>query len=98
MKHSGINSLAIITFCSIITMPLLAQIKLIESNYLENFNSLVKTGNSNILPTGWLLEESGTNANGLYTASNGTANSGDTYSFGVIDEEDRSLGCLQSGS
>ena len=37
-----------------------AQIKLIESNYLENFNSLVKTGNSNMLPTGWLLEESGT--------------------------------------
>ncbi|MDP4913240.1 MAG: Ig-like domain-containing protein [Saprospiraceae bacterium] len=98
MKHLGINSLAIITFCSLITLPLSAQIKLIGSNYLENFNTLVKTGNSNILPTGWLLEESGTNANGLYTASNGTANSGDTYSFGVIDEEDRSLGCLQSGS
>lgn len=98
MKYSGITSLAIITVCSLITMPLFAQIKLSESNYLENFNTLVKTGNSNILPTGWLLEESGTNANGLYTASNGTANSGDTYSFGVIDEEDRSLGCLQSGS
>ena len=98
MKHLGIKSLAIITFCSLITLPLSAQIKLIESNYLENFNTLVKTGNSNILPTGWLLEESGTNANGLYTASNGTANSGDTYSFGVIEEEDRSLGCLQSGS
>jgi hypothetical protein len=98
MKHLGINSLAIITFCSLITLPLSAQIKLSESNYLENFNTLVKTGNSNILPAGWLLEESGTNANGLYTASNGTANSGDTYSFGVIDEEDRSLGCLQSGS
>lgn len=98
MKHLGINSLAIITFCSLITMPLFAQIKLSESNYQENFNTLVKSGNSNFLPTGWLLEESGTNANGLYTASNGTANSGDTYSFGVIDGEDRSLGCLQSGS
>lgn len=98
MKYSGITSIAIFTFCYLITLPLLAQIKLSESNYLENFNTLVKTGNSNVLPAGWLLEESGTNANGLYTASNGTANSGDSYSFGVIDEEDRSLGCLQSGS
>ena len=98
MKYSGITFLAIFTFCSLIKVPLLAQIKLSESNYLENFNSLAKTGTSNTLPAGWLLEESGTNANGLYTASNGTANSGDSYSFGVIDEEDRSLGCLQSGS
>lgn len=98
MKYSGITSIAIFTFCSLITLPLLAQIKLSESNYLENFNSLAKTGNSNVLPAGWLLEESGTNANGLYTASNGTANSGDSYSFGMIDEDDRSMGCLQSGS
>ena len=80
MKYSGITFLAIFTFCSLIKVPLLAQIKLSESNYLENFNTLVKTGNSNVLPPGWLLEESGTNANGLYTASNGMANSGDTYS------------------
>ena len=98
MKYSGITSLAIFTFFSLITVPLLAQVKLSESNYLENFNTLVKTGNSNVLPAGWLLEESGTNANVLYTASNGTANSGDTYSFGSSDDDDRSFGCLQSGS
>ena len=85
----------LIFFCC---FSLMAQVKLVGSTYTENFNTLAKTGTSNVLPPGWLLEESGTNANGLYTASNGMANSGDTYSFGMIDEEDRSLGCLQSGS
>lgn len=88
-----INGLIFFCFFS-----LMAQVKLVGSTYTENFNTLAKTGNSNVLPAGWLIEESGTNANGLYTASNGTANSGDTYSFGIIDEEERSLGCLQSGS
>lgn len=85
----------LIFFCC---FSLIAQIKLAGPLYIENFNMLAKTGTSQVLPVGWLMEETGTNANNLYTASNGTPNSGDTYSFGSSDDDERSLGCLQSGS
>jgi len=85
----------LIFFCSFSVM---AQVKLGGSTYSENFNTLAKSGNSNVLPDGWLMEEMGTNANNLYSASNGNPNAGDTYSFGATDDDERSLGCLQSGS
>lgn len=75
-----------------------AQVSLSGAAYTENFNSLAKTGTGTALPSGWLIAESGTNANANYTASNGALNSGDTYSFGANDADDRAFGGLRSGS
>ena len=51
--------------------------------FTQDFNSLALTGTSSTLPTGWAMAESGTNANATYTASTGSLNSGDTYSYGA---------------
>lgn len=68
------------------------------SAYTQNFDSLALTGTSSILPEGWVLLESGNNANALYTAGTGSGNGGDTYSFGAASSTERALGGLQSGS
>ncbi len=62
----------------------------------QDFNSLVSSGTSSVLPSGWYLSESGSNANITYTAGTGSGNSGDSYSFG--SSSDRALGGLRSGS
>lgn len=63
---------------------------------VQNFNTLAASGSSATLPDGWYLAESGGNANTTYTASNGAAPAGDTYSYGA--NSDRALGMLRSGS
>jgi uncharacterized repeat protein (TIGR01451 family) len=70
----------------------------IGAAYTQNFNALAGTGTSGAVPEGWAFSESGTNANTTYTAGNGTATSGDTYSFGASGDSDRAFGGLQSGS
>ena len=75
-----------------------AQVALTATPYTQNFNTLVKTGTASTLPAGWLLLETGTNANATYTAGTGSSNSGDTYSFGIDAADDRALGTVQSGS
>jgi predicted extracellular nuclease len=67
-------------------------------SYSENFDTLVGTGISTILPAEWILAESGTNANAIYTAGTGSGNAGDTYSFGTAGSTERALGGLLSGS
>ena len=64
--------------------------------YTQNFNTLATSGTSDVLPPGWSLSETGTNANALYAAGDGTSNAGDTYSFGM--GSDRAFGTVQSGS
>jgi ELWxxDGT repeat protein len=66
--------------------------------YTQDFNSLQSFGTSGSLPFGWIVKETGANANGLYTASSGQSNGGDSYSFGASASDDRALGSLQSGS
>jgi hypothetical protein len=39
----------------------------------ENFDSLAGTGTGTVLPAGWVISESGTNANASYTAGTGSA-------------------------
>ncbi|MFC5577066.1 Calx-beta domain-containing protein [Lysobacter niabensis] len=65
--------------------------------YGEDFNTLAASGTSTALPTGWSMRETGTNANGTYTAGTGSSTAGDTYSFGTA-AGDRALGALRSGS
>lgn len=66
--------------------------------YTENFDTLANTGTSSTTPNGWSLVESGTNANTTYTAGTGSANAGDTYSFGATGSSERAFGGLLSGS
>ncbi len=66
--------------------------------YTQDFNTLAVTGTSSTLPQGWLLSESGTGANGTYSADNGTTATGNTYSYGATGNGERALGALQSGS
>ncbi|HNW99190.1 MAG TPA: T9SS type A sorting domain-containing protein [Bacteroidales bacterium] len=64
----------------------------------EDFNTLASAGTSSTVPTGWAFLESGTGANTIYTAGNGSGNTGDTYSFGSTSSSERAFGGLQSGS
>ena len=75
-----------------------AAVVLTTASYSQNFDTLANTGTSAVLPAGWLLAESGANANALYTAGTGSSNTGDTYSFGAAGSTDRALGGLRSGS
>ena len=66
----------------------------------QNFDTLVSSGAGTLplnTPAGWGFVETGTNANTSYTAGDGSANTGDTYSFGTT-AADRALGQLRSGS
>ncbi len=63
---------------------------------VQSFDSLASSGTSSTLPDGWYLAETGSNANSTYTAADGNASSGDTYSFGTTG--DRALGTLASNS
>jgi DNA/RNA endonuclease G (NUC1) len=64
----------------------------------QDFDSLAATSTSTATPPGWGFVESGTNANGTYTAGTGSANAGDTYSFGAAGVTERALGALRSGT
>ena len=68
--------------------------------YTQNFNTLdtfIATSSSN-LPTGWSIIEIGTNSNNQYKGGSGSSNSGDTYSFGSVNNSDRAFGALASNS
>lgn len=78
-----------------------AQVSLTGSNpvYTQDFNTLATSGTTNALTiTGWSLNETGSNANQQYRSGDGTANNGDTYSFGTGTNTDRALGGVASGS
>jgi hypothetical protein len=82
-----------------------AQVPLQTAPYTQDFNTLATSGTANAkstLPTGWdLLEVNGgtsTAADANYAASNGSINSGNTYSFGADASTDRALGTLLSSS
>ena len=63
---------------------------------VQSFDSLASAGNSSVLPTGWFLSESSGNTE--YTADNGSAISGTTYSYGSTSSSERAFGSLRSGS
>jgi hypothetical protein len=85
-----------------------AQFSLTTSTYTQNFDGLgtatssALTGGSlgllNSSLNGWYFLETGTGANTIITAGNGSGNSGDSLNVGVTSATDRSLGGLQSGT
>jgi hypothetical protein len=64
----------------------------------QDFNSLATSGTSSTLPSGWYLSESGSSANSTLSANDGSASSGETYSYGTSTNSDRAFGGLRSGS
>lgn len=64
----------------------------------EDFDSLAASGTGSALPDGWYFFEEDGNANGEYRAGDGSANNGDTYSFGASGSDERALGSIASNS
>jgi trimeric autotransporter adhesin len=64
----------------------------------ENFNSLATSGTSSIMPQGWSISESGSNANTSYTADAGSGTAGETYSYGSGTSTDRAFGSIASSN
>ena len=76
-------------------------ISLTASPYTQDFNTLsnnVSGGTGSVLPNGWAFAETGSGANGSYRSGTGSANNGDTYSFGADGSTERAFGSLRSGS
>ncbi|MCZ2392364.1 MAG: T9SS type A sorting domain-containing protein [Chitinophagales bacterium] len=63
------------------------------SVYSQNFNTLADTGTANVFNIlGWLINTDS------YRASDGGANNGSVYSFGLKGSEERSLGSINSNN
>jgi hypothetical protein len=92
------SSTFLLALFSLISVGVWGQVVItsVGSSYTQDFNTLVNSGTSDLMPTGWFFNESGSNANTLYLAGSGSGTSGDTYSFG--NNSDRSLGTLLSGT
>jgi hypothetical protein len=73
-----------------------AFIPLGRTNYFQNFDSLVSSGKSKFLPSGWAMAEFG-NMDNQIVADNGSATAGGIYSYGANGSTDRALGSLRSG-
>src|SRR5262245_36781296 len=73
-----------------------AFIPLGRTNYFQNFDSLVSSGKSKTLPTGWSIAQFG-NMDGQIYADNGNSTGGGVYSYGANGSSDRALGLLRSG-
>ncbi|MBN8726935.1 MAG: endonuclease [Xanthomonadales bacterium] len=65
---------------------------------LEDFDTLAASGTGVVLPDGWYFIEEDGNADGQYRAGDGSANNGDTWSFGVAGSSERALGGIASNS
>ncbi|HEU4470855.1 MAG TPA: CehA/McbA family metallohydrolase [Flavisolibacter sp.] len=72
-----------------------------EAQYTQNFDTITTAGSGtfNNLPEGWGIYEvgSGGAADGRYVVNNGSSNTGNAYSYGILNGTDRALGSLGSG-
>jgi len=73
-----------------------AFIQLGVTNYFQNFDSLVSSGKSKFLPTGWSMAQFG-NMDGQIHADDGSSTGGGVYSYGNAGSSERALGLLRSG-
>jgi len=87
---------ALMSVTILLCIPAKGQISITSTTYYQNFDYLINSATSEVLPDGWAFIETGTNANVNYTANNGSLTNGDTYSFGVTASTDRAFGGLQS--
>lgn len=85
-------------------------ISAVNVEYKQDFNNLSAAANNTLvnfssspeastdIPLGWTILETGSNANSTYRVSDGSSNSGDSFSFGTSGQSDRAIGTLLSGS
>jgi hypothetical protein len=66
-----------------------------RTNYFQNFDSLVSSGKSKVLPLGWAVQEYGNEDNQIQ-ADNGGMTAGGMYSYGANGSTDRALGSLRN--
>src|SRR5689334_8908793 len=92
------KTLATLAIAAMGTLAAHAQISLTGSAYTQDFDTLANSGTSSTVPAGWAFSESGSAANGAYSAGTGSGTAGDTYSFGASGSTERAFGTLQSGS
>ncbi len=90
----------LVFICLLVTANLFAQVSITSTAtpYTQNFNTLITSGTSSTLPTGWKLLETGANANTTLAADAGASSTGNTYSYGTGTATDRAFGGLLSGS
>jgi hypothetical protein len=91
---------ALASICLLFITKLSAQVSITSTAvpYTQNFNTLITSGTSSVLPAGWKLLETGTNANTTLAADAGATATGNTYSYGTGTATDRAFGGLLSGS
>ncbi len=65
-----------------------------DSIYTQDFNTLVDSGSSSVLPDGWHFLENGTVADDQYIAGTGSSKNSNTYSLGEEDSTERALGSI----
>ncbi len=75
-----------------------AQVPLTGTPVLQDFDSLAASGTSSTVPAGWAFRETGGATGTVYTATDGSANSGDTYSVGATGSSERAFGALASNT
>ncbi len=73
-------------------------VSITASGASENFDQLANSGTSDVLPQGWYFFENAGGNRTTYAADNGTANSGNTYSFGTTGSSERAFGAIASNS
>jgi hypothetical protein len=74
-----------------------AFIPLGRTNYFQNFDSLISSGKSKTLPTGWAMTYGGDSDVSIF-ADNGSATQGRIYSYGATGSSERALGSLRDQS
>lgn len=97
-KTIRLLQLAFICLPAAVTLQAQVVVTSTATPYTQNFNTLITSGTSATLPTGWKLLETGTNANTTLTADAGSSTTGNTYSYGTGTATDRAFGGLLSGS
>lgn len=97
----GSASIVNVSVSGEVNAPNFISLDAVGTPYTQDFNTLPNTGTGHALstlPTGWSFFETGSAANTSFDATDGFANSGNTFSFGIDSDTDRAFGALQSGS
>lgn len=97
-KHFRMLPVAILCLLANVTLQAQVNITSTATPYTQNFNTLVTSGTSSTLPTGWVLLETGSAANTTLAADAGSTATGNTYSYGTGTATERAFGALRSGS
>ncbi|MCU0753914.1 MAG: endonuclease [Xanthomonadales bacterium] len=80
------------------TLSAQAQVPLTGTPVVQDFDSLAASGTGSTVPAGWAFRETGGTGGSVYTATDGSANSGDTYSAGANGSNERAFGALASNT